>query len=104
MLDNKFVAERVGYFLNRKGVSAREASLALGQSTSYMNKIENGKALPSLRMLAYICEYFGITLNEFFDESNAYPDQLHQLVEEGKKMSPEALDQIIGLMKTMNQK
>lgn len=104
MLDDKFVAERVGYFLNRKGVSAREVSLTLGQSTSYINKIANGKALPSLKMLIYICEYFGITLSEFFDDSNVYPDQLHELLEEGKKLSPEALEQIIGLMKTMNQK
>jgi len=104
MLDEKFVAKRVGYLLDRKGMSAREVSLALGQSDSYINKIENGKALPSLKMFLEICDYFDITPSAFFDDKNTVPDQLHELVEEGKKLSPEALDQIIGLMKTMNQK
>ncbi len=31
--------------------SAREMSLALGQNPSYINRIENGKALPSMQGL-----------------------------------------------------
>ena len=49
-----------------KGVSARDMSLSLGQSESYINKIENGKALPSMESFFYICEYFGIHPRDFF--------------------------------------
>lgn len=59
----------------KKGVSARDMSLSLGQSESYINRIENHKMLPSLSMFFYICEYFQITPQEFFlTESSAESD------------------------------
>ena len=44
-----------------KGVSAREMSLALGQSEGYINAIENQKGFPSMEAFFYICEYLGVT-------------------------------------------
>jgi transcriptional regulator with XRE-family HTH domain len=35
----------------QKGVSARDMSLSLGQSESYINKIENKRTLPSMTRL-----------------------------------------------------
>ena len=49
-----------------KGVSAREMSLSLGQSASYINRIENGKMLPSMSGFFKICDYLSITPNGFF--------------------------------------
>lgn len=99
-----FVQKRIAQLRARSGISAIEMSYAIEQNKGYISKIENCGALPSLDALFNICDFFGITPQEFFDESSALPSQLHELVEEGKKLSPEALDQIIGLMKTMNQK
>lgn len=45
--------------------SAREMSLALGQNPSYINRIENGKALPSMQGFFSICEYLQITPGDF---------------------------------------
>lgn len=50
-----------------KGVSARDMSLSLGQSESYINKIENAKSFPSMEMFFYICEYLQISPKDFFD-------------------------------------
>ena len=50
----------------QKGVSARDMSLSLGQSESYINRIENRKMLPSMTVFFYICDYFHITPQEFF--------------------------------------
>jgi transcriptional regulator with XRE-family HTH domain len=49
-----------------KGVSAREMSLSLGQSASYINRIENGKMLPSMGGFFKICDYLSITPDFFF--------------------------------------
>lgn len=68
-----FTQKRITELRIKMGISAREMSLSLGQNVSYINKIENGKALPSLEMLFYICDYFGITPQEFFDEGNPAP-------------------------------
>lgn len=51
----------------QKAVSAREMSLSLGQSESYINKIENRKAFPSMSGFFIICEYLNIHPKDFFD-------------------------------------
>lgn len=39
---------RLSQLRHQKGVSARDMSISLGQCESYINKIENRKALPSM--------------------------------------------------------
>ena len=72
----EFTQNRIAQLRMQKNVSARDMSLTLGQNNSYINQIENKKALPSLQGLFYICEYFGITPQQFFDDGNAYPVQI----------------------------
>lgn len=40
---------RLAQLRNKKGVSARDMSLSIGQNHSYINNIENGKALNNPR-------------------------------------------------------
>ena len=65
MLEQEF-SERLTKLRLKKGVSARDMSLTLGQSESYINRIESQKMLPSMSVFFYICDYFGITPEEFF--------------------------------------
>ena len=51
-----WVPERIAQLRLQKGVSARDMSLSLGQSESYINKIENRRTLPSMAGFFYICE------------------------------------------------
>lgn len=67
--------KRVSELRVQKGVSAREMSLSLGQSESYINKIENKRTLPSLTGFIYICEYFGITPRDFFNDNAIAPQK-----------------------------
>jgi len=61
-----FFRNKLAMLRKQKGVSAREMSLALGQSESYINRIEKGKMLPSMSLFFKICEYFEITPKEYF--------------------------------------
>ena len=71
-------------------------------AVEFMKKvIENKKALPSLQGLFYICEYFGITPQQFFDDGNAYPVQLADLVEDMKKLDAASLEHIAAIVKEM---
>ena len=63
----------------QKNVSARDMSLSLGQSESYINKIENRRTLPSLTGFFYICDYLGITPAEFFNTASASPQKSQDL-------------------------
>lgn len=97
----EFTQDRIAQLRVQKGTSARDMSLSLGQNKSYINQIENKKALPSLPGLFYICEYFRITPQQFFDEENVHPNQISALVEDLKKLDAEALTLVAGLVKKM---
>lgn len=68
MYEEELFAKRLEQLRLEKNVSAREMSLALGQNPSYINRIESGKALPSLSLFFYICDYFQITPKDFFND------------------------------------
>ena len=62
----ELIRQRIVELRLAKNVSQREMSLSLGQNDSYINRIENGKALPYMQVFLYICEYFNVTPQEFF--------------------------------------
>ena len=71
--------------------SAGEMSLALGQNPSYINRIENGKALPSMQGFFSICDYLKITPAEFFNDEVEQPGEIRALVEKLQKLPQEQL-------------
>ena len=59
-------SDRLRFLRNRKRISAREMSIALGQNVNYVNLIENGKRTPSLRGFFSICDCLGCAPQDFF--------------------------------------
>lgn len=96
-----FVSERIASLRTQKNISARDMSLSLGQADNYINAIENRKSLPSMSLFLYICEYFGITPKEFFDDNLIYPARLNELVAEASRLDEQALIHLLGVMKEM---
>ena len=85
----------------QKGVSARDMSLSLGQSTSYINNIENGLNFPSMAVFFFICDYLGITPAEFFDVKTQNPTKVNELEALARKLSDSQLDSLISLAKEL---
>lgn len=73
-------SQRLAQLRTQKGVSARDMSLSLGQSASYINKIENQQALPSMNGFFYICDYLQIEPQDFFDKNIIRPTTLKQTI------------------------
>lgn len=99
-----FFIERLASLRNQKNVSAREMSLALGQNESYINRIENRLAFPSMQVFFYICEYFQITPREFFDGKNPAPGKINQITEEMKSLDDFQLDTVMSVVKGLQHK
>lgn len=99
-----FFIERLTSLRNQKNVSAREMSLALGQNGSYINRIENRLTFPSMQVFFYICEYFQISPQEFFDETNPAPGKINQITEEAKKLDDFQLDTVMAVIKGLQHK
>lgn len=83
----------------KKGVSARDMSLSIGQNPGYINNIESGKSMPSLSGIFYICEYLGITPSEFFDIDSKNPTRLNDVIKDLKRLNDKQLDTIATLVK-----
>ena len=87
-MEKIYIANRIANLRSAKGVSAREMSLSIGQNASYINKIENQRSLPAVDALMDICDYFGITMSEFFDEGNSVPEHHRQLYADIRRLTP----------------
>lgn len=90
---------RITELRTQKGISARDMSLSLGQSESYINKIENKRTLPSMAGFIYICEYFGITPQEFFNADFQAPQKSKELLHEIEKLTSAQVDHIMLIVK-----
>lgn len=97
-----FLPERLARLRTQKGVSARDMSLTLGQANNYINNIENKKSMPSMQAFFYICEYLGVTPQEFFDAGITHPETLQEFIAEAKKLDEQSLEYLLGIMKKLN--
>lgn len=90
---------RLAELRTKKGVSARDMSLSIGQNPGYINNIETGKALPSMSAFFFICDFLGITPKEFFDTDSKDPEDLRTLTENLKKLDQNQLQNISSIVK-----
>lgn len=97
----RWIPERIAQLRTQKNVSARDMSLSLGQSESYINKIENRRTLPSMAGFLYICEYLDITPREFFDEEDASPQGTRELLRELQKLTPVQAEHILQVIRDL---
>ena len=103
MEKEQFIKRLVELRMN-KGVSARDMSLSIGQSAGYINNIENGVNLPSMSVFFYICEYLGVTPEEFFDLESKNPTKLDSIIKDLKHLDDKQLDTISILVKDLIHK
>ena len=101
---DEFFAERLAKLRAIKGISARDMSLSLGQSENYINKIENKRSMPSMSAFFNICEYLGVSPNEFFNEGINNPEAINNIVQELTKLDDDSLDYILGIARKINNK
>ena len=100
-MDEKDFAIRLARLREKKGVSARDMSLSIGQNPGYINNIETGKSKPSLDGIFFICEYLGITPSEFFDMDSQNPSKLDAIIKDMKKLNDHQLEIISTLVKDL---
>jgi len=86
---------RIAELRTQKGISARDMSLSLGQSESYINKIENKRTLPSMAGFIYICEYFEITPQDFFNVDSPAPQKAKEIMSKLNRLTAPQADHVM---------
>ena len=98
------ILKRIEQLYIDKGWTVYRLSLESGLSQSTLTNMFTRGTLPSLTTLQNICEAFGITLSQFFQENEAYsiltPEE-ESLVENYRLMSPDNKKLLIDLSKKL---
>ncbi len=92
MIYAEFISDRIAKLRTEKNISVRDIILSLGQSQSYINNIENKKALSSMQMFLYICEFLSVESKDIFEENVISPSTLNKAVATIKSLSPKYLE------------
>ena len=67
----KEVGQRIKYLREKNHLKKNALANLAGVSPTYIDKLENGERCPTVEYLSYICNNgFGITLAEFFRDSD----------------------------------
>ncbi len=103
-MEMKEFSRRLSALRLNKNVSARDMSLSIGQSPSYINNIETGVSYPSMTAFFYICEYLEVTPQEFFDVDSNNPVKEKELLKAIKGLNNEQLEHLIAIAKGLNTK
>lgn len=102
-MDAKFIRDRITQLRIQKGVSEYQMSYDLGRSRSYIYNISSGKSLPPMAEFLEICDYFGITPSQFFDDTSENPFLVQSAIEEIKKLNDDDLMLAISNIRRLNK-
>ena len=103
-MDELFVRERITQLRLRKGVSEYRMSYDLGHSRGYVHNISSGKALPPMKEFFAICDYFGLTPQQFFDEGTQNPELIQKAIAGMKQLDETDLLMLLGLINRLLEK
>ena len=102
-MDAQFIRDRITQLRIQKGVSEYRMSYDLCHSRSYIYNISSGKALPPLTEFLAICEYLGVTPQQFFEPTLTHPAKIQRALNGLTKLSETDLDLIIGCIERLTR-
>lgn len=103
-MHEEFIRNRITQLRLRKGVSEYQMSYDLGHSRGYVYNISSGKALPPMREFLAICDYFGITPQQFFDEGTQNPELVQKAISGVRQLNEDDLLMLLGVINRLLKK
>lgn len=91
---DEFIRNRITELRMNKNISEHRMSLDLDKSGSYVRGITSGAALPSLRELFNIINYFEMTPAEFFAPLENSNTPYHRLCEKLRMLDDDDLEKV----------
>ncbi|MBO5484395.1 MAG: helix-turn-helix transcriptional regulator [Lachnospiraceae bacterium] len=97
--DTETFSLRLSQLREAKNISARAMSHYLGHNRNYINQIETQKFLPSLAEFFEICNFLSVSPSEFFDMDIKNPNEISDIADLCKKLTPEQADGVYHMLK-----
>ncbi|SHK45656.1 helix-turn-helix domain-containing protein [Tepidibacter formicigenes] len=100
------VGTRIKQLRKRLNITTKELAELCNTSQPVISKLENGNRIADIPTLEKICNAFNITLADFFnDGTSSIPltEDLKELVESAKDLSPEQIKAFTQAFKTITK-
>ncbi len=68
-MDKDFILNRIAELREKRNISERQMSREMGHSPTYLSNLATYKGLPTMEVVMDCCNYFGISLSDFFQET-----------------------------------
>lgn len=78
-------------------------SYDLGHSRGYVYNISSGKAMPPLKEFFAICDYFEISPQQFFDDSEQNPELIQKALEGMKQLDESDMLMLLGIINRLRK-
>ena len=102
-MNSQFIRDRITQLRLQKGVSEYKMSYDLGHSRSYIYNISSGKSLPPWSEFFAICEYFGITPEQFFSRDISISSLKQTAINELNDLDDDDIVMLIGFMRRLKK-
>lgn len=97
-----FVRRRIAELCKKQRVRESHLSEFLGRNKTYIYNITSGRNALPLTELLKICEFFSISVKDFFDEELVEPPQRYETIEGVRALSEEDYSLVRDLVKRLN--
>ncbi len=95
------VGKRIKYLREQKNLKKNTLANLAGVSPTYIDKLENGERCPTVEYLSYICFGLGITLAEFFRDSDEQKELNTTIQNLTARLSPKQQTMLLDFLKTI---
>ncbi len=95
------VGKRIKQMREQKNLKKNTLANLAGVSPTYIDKLENGARCPTVEYLGYICFGLGITLAEFFRESDEQKELNATIQNLTARLSPKQQTMLLDFLKTL---
>lgn len=103
-MEKNFIGERITSLRLNEGISEYKLSKSIGKCNNYINKVASGSITPTLDSLLAICEYFGITLAQFFqDESTSVSLTAEKIIAIIPHISEDKLQSLLTIVNSLKE-
>ncbi len=93
-MDKQFISKRITELRLDYEISEYQLGIEIGKSGSYIQSLTSMRATPSMQALTDICDFFNISLTEFFNEDIKKPNDLHRIQEKLSGLTEDQLQAI----------
>lgn len=103
LVDKDFIKNRITQLRLAQNISEYQLSFNIGKSHGYIQSITSGESQMSLDALYDLCEYYDMSLNEFFNPDVESSNVLRDVKTELNDLSEEQLQVILDVIAQMKK-